>query len=90
MKTGFDFATFQPPSLVAGLKNKTHTLNIKAAQNSAGRLKAPVDGQMNRIIKESAGSVVEAGLFENSGNRLFSGKGVRAGLEIIEKILTYL
>ena len=81
--------TFQPPLINIEIKNKTHTLKVKAVQNRSGVLKAPTIGEMNRIIKESVDSEIEIELFENNGKSVFSDTGKRAGLEIIEKILTY-
>jgi tocopherol cyclase len=81
--------TFQTPVLKIELKNKTHTLKVKAVQNKSGELKAPVIGEMNRIIKESVDSTIEVELFNNENKIIFSDKGTRAGLEIIEKILNY-
>ena len=80
---------FKSPVLEIELKSKTHTLKIKAVQNRSGELKAPVIGEMNRIIKESIDSTIELELFTNENKIIFSGKGTRAGLEIIENILSY-
>jgi hypothetical protein len=80
---------FQTPVLEIELTNKTHTLKVKAIQNRSGDLKAPVTGEMNRIIKESVDSEIEIELFDNQNKLVFSEKGSRAGLEIIEKILSY-
>jgi tocopherol cyclase len=81
--------TFHTPVLKIEIKNKTHTLKLKAIQNRLGDLKAPVTGEMNRIIKESVDSEIQIELFDNQNKMVFSEKGSRAGLEIIEKILTY-
>jgi len=81
--------TFHAPVLQIEIKNKTHILKVKAVQNRSGVLKAPVTGEMNRIIKESVDSTIEIELLENNGKPVFSDFGRRAGLEIIEKILTY-
>lgn len=81
--------TYQPPFINIEIRNKTHTLKVKAVQNRSGVLKAPVIGEMNRIIKESVDSEIEIELFENDSRLVFSDTGKRAGLEIIEKILTY-
>jgi len=80
---------FQSPVLEIELKNKTYTLKVKAVQNRSGDLKAPVIGEMNRIIRESVDSEIEIELFLNQNKLVFSKKGSRAGLEIIERILTY-
>lgn len=80
---------FKPPFLEIEIRNKTHFLKVKAVQNKSGVLKAPVVGEMNRIIKESVDSSIEIELFENNGKLVYSDAGTRAGLEIIEKILSY-
>ena len=81
--------SFHTPVLEIEIKNKTHTLKVKAVQNRSGDLKAPVTGEMNRIIKESVDSTIEIELYNNENKIIFSDKGTRAGLEIIEKILSY-
>ena len=62
---------------------------MKAVQNKSGELKAPVVGEMNRMIKESVDSTIEVELYNKENKIIFSDKGTRAGLEIIEKILSY-
>ena len=71
------------------LKRKNLVLKVCAVQQKAGHLKAPVTGKMDRVIKESVDSNLEVSLFNIAGECLFSSKGKRAGMEIIEKILTY-
>jgi hypothetical protein len=71
------------------IKNKTHTLKVNAIQKQSGQLKAPVIGEMNRIIKESVDSEIEIELTDKHHTIIFASKGSRAGLEIIEKILMY-
>jgi hypothetical protein len=44
---------------------------------------------MNRIIKERVDSDIEISLFDKKGKMIFNTSGNRAGLEIIEKILSY-
>jgi len=80
---------FNKPVLEIELSNKTHILKVQAKQNRAGDLKAPVIGEMNRIIKESVDSEIEISLFDKKGKLIVNSTGNRAGLEIIEKILTY-
>ena len=77
------------PFLEIELKNKNFTLKVNAEQKQAGELKAPVVGEMNRMIKESVDSNVEVSLFDKKGQLIFADSGTHAGLEIIEKILTY-
>jgi tocopherol cyclase len=54
----------------------------------SGFLKAPLEGSMKNIIKESIDSDVFVELKEG-GNILFSGNGIRAGFEETDKIFTY-
>ncbi|MBW6535258.1 MAG: hypothetical protein K0B11_09625 [Mariniphaga sp.] len=71
------------------MQNKKHRLKITAIQQNSGELKAPVTGQMKRIIKESIDSEIELELAESNGEVIFSGWGKHAGMELIEKIPTY-
>lgn len=71
------------------LVNKSHMLVIKAVNNDPGDLKAPVMGSMTRIIKETVDADIELTLTDKQGNILFSDKGVRGGMELIDKILDY-
>ncbi len=80
---------FDAPFLDIEIENKNHVLKISAKQNRSGNLKAPVTGEMNRIIKESVDSEIEIALRTKNEENVFSVKGTRAGMEIIEKILTY-
>lgn len=65
------------------LKNNKVTLEIKAHQKIAGKLKAPVKGLMERYIKESIDSDVEISLRNNSGTLIFAGFAKRSGLELV-------
>lgn len=80
---------FKKPFLEIELKNKDFLLKVKAEQKKAGELKAPVVGEMNRMIKESIDSDVEISLFTKNGQLIFTDSGTHAGLEIIEKILSH-
>jgi len=71
------------------LSNKKYLLEIVAINNQAGRLKAPVKGSMTRMIKETVDASLELKLSDHSGNLLFQDQGTRAGMELIEKILSY-
>jgi len=81
--------TYHAPNVEIELKSNSHSIKIKACQNKSGELKAPAIGEMNRIIKESIDSDIEVELIDNHHKTIFAGKGSRAGLEIIEKILSY-
>ncbi len=81
--------SFNNPILEIELSNRDYILKVQAKQNRAGDLKAPVVGEMNRIIKESVDSEIKISLFDKKENVIFNSTGSRAGLEIIEKILSY-
>jgi len=80
---------FHNEMLEIELRRKNYVLKIKAVQQQAGKLTAPETGEMNRIIKESVDSKIEVVLSKKNGEAIFSSKGERAGMEIIEKILEY-
>ncbi len=84
-----DNLTFANKKLQFELKNKSYHLKVTATQKQLGNLKAPVTGEMNRIIKESINSEIEIELFKNNGELIGQLKGERAGLEVIEEILNY-
>jgi len=65
------------------LRNRNFSLEIKAHQKIAGKLKAPVKGLMERYIKESIDSDVEIKLTNNSGTPIFAGAAQRSGLELV-------
>jgi hypothetical protein len=69
--------------------NKNYVLEVKAVNKKAGRLRAPVNGSMTRIIKETVDADIELKLNDRSGKKLFHDQGTRAGMELIEKILEY-
>jgi hypothetical protein len=80
---------FTNKTLEIELQRKNLNLKIEAVQKRSGSLKAPVTGKMSRIIKESIDSEIKIFLTNEKGNLLHSLKGERAGMEIIEKILSY-
>ena len=65
------------------LGNRNFRLEIKAHQKIAGKLKAPVNGLMERYIKESIDSDVEIRLQDKSGKIIFDGAARRSGLELV-------
>ena len=81
--------SFSDKTLFFELERKNHVLQVQAVQKKDGSLKAPAIGEMNRIIKESIDSEIEVTLQNKNGKTIFQSKGERAGMEIIEKILTY-
>ncbi len=52
--------------------------------NSKGALKAPVRGEMSRVIHENLNSVIDIALTGKNGETIFQGSGKNAGLEIVE------
>jgi len=80
---------FSGKTLEMEVENKSNLLKVTAIQQKGGNLKAPVTGQMNRVIKESIDSEIEIRLFGKNDETLFSTNGKHAGMELIEKILTY-
>jgi len=69
--------------------NKDYLLEVEAVNSQAGPLKAPLQGSMTRIIKETVDASIELKLSDRAGNTLFHEKGTRAGMELIKKIFEY-
>lgn len=69
--------------------NKSYLLEVEAIYSQAGPLKAPLQGSMTRIIKETVDATIELKLSNRFGKILFHEKGTRAGMELIKKILEY-
>jgi hypothetical protein len=65
------------------LSNNRFTLEIKAHQRVAGKLKAPVRGLMERYIKESIDSDLHIRLTRKDGSQIFEGAARRTGLELV-------
>jgi tocopherol cyclase len=82
--------TYDGQTLSLTLKNNDSTLKITAIKNKTGILRAPETGKMSRKIKESIDSVVMLSLFDNKNNLIYNDTGQRAGVEIIEKIFSYI
>ncbi len=72
------------------LKNKKFSIEIEASQNIAGDLKAPVQGRMDRYIKESIDSTVRFKLFDRKNKDIASGTSKQAGLEIVGDVISLL
>jgi hypothetical protein len=71
------------------LSNKKYLLEIEAINNQSGQLKAPVKGSMTRMIKETVDATIQLKLSDHSGKVLFQDRGSRAGMELIDKMLSY-
>ena len=72
------------------VRNKDYILRIRVIKNSFGDLKAPVEGEMSRGIKESTDSEVRLELFDSFQNLKYKDTGKNVGLEVIEKIFDYI
>jgi tocopherol cyclase len=75
--------------LTIQIESKHNVLKVVATHQKSGELKAPSMGNMSRRIKESIDSTVHVQLFDRSKGLIYEDNGVRAGLEIIEKIFEY-
>ncbi|MDO5062733.1 MAG: tocopherol cyclase family protein [Peptostreptococcaceae bacterium] len=66
------------------IKDRRHLLKIRAINNDASKLLAPTHGNMSRTIEESISASIYISLWNKKGDKLFSGIGRQAGLEIID------
>lgn len=64
------------------LKGPNGTLEFNAQMSGGGKLRAPVEGNMNREIIESIGARVEVRLTDRKGATRFVGTSGEAGMEI--------
>lgn len=64
------------------LKGPGGMLEFKAEMSGGGKLRAPVDGQMNREIIESIGAHVEVRMTDQRGILRYLGSSGEAGMEI--------
>lgn len=67
------------------LKKGIYQLNIKVKSATSGILLAPVNGTMNRSIKESVDAKIDIELFKK-GSIIYSGSTKAAGLEVVGDI----
>lgn len=74
-------------ALTISIKHKKYILDISTTLKTAGILKAPHSGSMERHIKESIDSEISVNLRTVKGTNIFQGIGHRAGLEVIDGIL---
>jgi len=98
-KLFYNFSTWSNANIVSlkyrdnnldiSLANKDLVLDVKATNNLPGNLRAPVKGSMSRMIKETVDGSIRIELKNHSGHSLFKDTGIRAGMEIIHKMLGY-
>ncbi|MDC7227717.1 MAG: tocopherol cyclase family protein [Spirochaetales bacterium] len=73
--------------IIIRLKNKKYTVEIQFRNpDLGGDLKAPVNGGMERIIRENTDSEIFLSLSERGGKCLFQGYGKSCGIEVTGKI----
>jgi tocopherol cyclase len=65
------------------IQAKSFTILVKGQNNSSGALKAPVAGEMDRVIHESIDAELLVTLLDRKGNTLYNGVGKNAGLELV-------
>lgn len=69
--------------LTVTIKARKFLLEIKALKGEKGMLKAPVSGNMDRVIHESIDATINVNLFDKQKNLLYSDIGKNAGLEMV-------
>lgn len=89
----YHFATYRNTKLALNLSNsnaihikidnKKNTFLVEAQSNSAGILKAPTQGSMDRRIAESMDATVKISMLDKEGNILFTDSTTIAGLEMV-------
>lgn len=70
------------------IKRGRKELSVRIFKSGSAPIIAPVQGSMDKVIKESLNSEVEFSYDDGSGN-IMSGCGKRAGYEEMEKIFSY-
>ncbi len=65
------------------LNGRGFSLKIQGKKGAKGSLKAPMLGNMGRVIHESLDSIIDVELINQNGERIFKGQGKNAGLEIV-------
>jgi tocopherol cyclase len=73
--------------LLAVLKDRHHTFEIRADNSEAGVLKAPKNGMMKREISESISAKVKVRLLDQKGVEIFSGTGENTGFEAVDEAI---
>jgi tocopherol cyclase len=59
------------------------SIELNGENQSTGQLKAPVLGEMNRIIHESINATLNIKVSHKNGSTVYEGKGINAGLEMV-------
>lgn len=65
------------------IHSKDFSIIVKGKNKSSGALKAPVAGDMERVIHESIDAELMITLLDRKGNTIYNGMGKNAGLELV-------
>lgn len=65
------------------IESRQFIISVRGMNTLAGKLKAPVDGSMQRIIHESVNAEIQISMADRGGKTIFEGTGVNAGLEVV-------
>jgi hypothetical protein len=65
------------------IKTNNYVIEIEGKNKSNGALKAPVFGEMDRVIHESIDAVLKIRVTDFNGNLIYEGEGVNAGMEMV-------
>lgn len=65
------------------IHSKDFSIIAKGKNKSSGALKAPVAGEMDRVIHESINAELQVKLMDRRGNTIYNGIGKNAGLELV-------
>lgn len=72
--------------LMVEIKARSFRLTIEALLGEKGSLKAPVSGNMERIIHESIDANIKLTLYDKQNHIVFTGQGIHAGLEMVGEL----
>jgi hypothetical protein len=65
------------------IKSENYVIEVFGKNNGHGALKAPVFGEMDRIIHESIDGVLKIKVSNLKGDLIYEGEGVNAGMEMV-------
>ncbi len=92
----YDFATYTGAKIVllqednteikVHIKSRNFKLEVSGRKSRSGSLKAPLSGEMQRVIHESIDSEIKIRLLSPKGEILFEDTGQNAGLELVGNI----
>ena len=68
------------------IQSKDFSIIVKGKNSSSGALKAPVAGEMDRVIHESIDAELMVTLLDRKGKTLYNGIGKNAGLEVVGNV----